>query len=197
MKQRQKITIAMLALAGALGFAGIQLKSTLASPGSETIINENGEARDITIPSGGEAGGAGNARHEDSAASRPAKSATVILTNTPFAGGNPFEQLVKARREAAEALAAAKAALHETRQKQQIEEAGSESRPARAKELLDLNVRAVIEAGEKSTVLVGADVILLNHIVPGTALILEKVANGKAYFRSGAELIEIAPSAKK
>jgi len=195
MKQKQKLTIGLLALAGALGFTGIQLKSALAAPGSESIAHENGAPLNTTLSNGGIAG---PEKQDASAASQPAKSATVIFTNTPFADGNPFEQLAKARRESAEALAAAKAALNEALHKQKTAEPGSAAtQSAPAAELLEINVRAVIEAGEKSTALVGADVILLHHTVPGTALVLEKVANGKAYFRAGADLIEVAPSAKK
>lgn len=199
-QKRLHLAACVLALFVSLGFTGWRVQSAFgarpeaarspASAPSNTINSGGAHLLQNSDPSNFKDPSAENINLQKNAADTFAKVA--------FAGENPFERLARARRAADEAKAAATRSIQQNATTTIPNNQETASRPS---EIANINnllvVRALIDAGEKSTILVGDRVLSIGDQAPGTNAVFVRVETGKAYFKVGGEIISIQPSAKK
>ncbi|MBI3820007.1 MAG: hypothetical protein HY286_15025 [Planctomycetes bacterium] len=195
-QQKRRIAISVCFLAVALGFTGWRMQSAFAGraqsgPSGANAADQNLHFDKLTkndAPLG----------VKDAEIINIKKTAAAVFSNVDLASENPFEQIARFRREAAEA----KLALQKTLEAGNRAAPGTDSRPSESTADPEprpsiINIRALVDAGAKSVVLYDDRVLRIGDALPDGSAVFEKVENGKAWFRRGAGLVAAAPSKKK
>lgn len=196
---KKRAAIAIATLFCALGFTGWRMQSAFGGNGGAQASPADAPVSvNITDPTQ-EQGDAPASKVEmrlDTLETEKTNAAE-LLTRAHFTNDNPFEMLAQVRHEAQQQKLAAE------RAKKAIESMVTPPAAPVAPEIPDrslpitplpeiprnIEIRGLIEAGPKSTVLIGSVLLNIGDTTPDGLAVLEEVAGGKAWFRRGGERV--------